>query len=89
VSFALSVFNEGGILTKETQIAALCNGTVSIETRINNNLETFIDILTLSGTASQNGIEYASFDYTFKNDFTTNAGENPGPYSEIIYPVIL
>lgn len=50
--------------------------------QINDNLKTYITILTLSGTASQNGVVYATFDYTFKNPTTTNAGENPGPYTE-------
>jgi hypothetical protein len=50
--------------------------------QIDNNLKTYITILTLSGTASQNGVVYATFDYTFANPTTTNAGENPGPYTE-------
>lgn len=62
-------------------VQGLCNSTVNIETRLNNNLETYIQLLQLSGTASQNGIQYAEFDFTFTEDFTTGAGENPGPYS--------
>ncbi|GAA5821736.1 hypothetical protein JCM11491_002105, partial [Sporobolomyces phaffii] len=49
---------------------------------INNNLETYITVLHLTGTAGQNGVVYASFEHTFTTPFTTNAGQNPGGYSE-------
>lgn len=62
-------------------VEGLCNSTVSIETRLDNNLETSIQLLQLAGTASQNGVQYAEFDFTFTEDFVTGAGENPGPYS--------
>ncbi|BGP00846.1 hypothetical protein RTBOTA2_002159 [Rhodotorula toruloides] len=63
-------------------VTAFCNNTATFDFRINDNLKTYITILTLSGTASQNGVVYATFDYTFANPTTTNAGENPGPYTE-------
>lgn len=62
-------------------VQVLCNSTVSIETRLNNNLETYIQLLQFEGTASQNGQVYATFDYTFQENFRTEAGQNPGPYS--------
>ncbi|BGP22157.1 pre-rRNA processing protein [Rhodotorula toruloides] len=63
-------------------VTAFCNDTATFDFRIDNNLKTYITILTLSGTASQNGVVYATFDYTFMNPTETNAGENPGPYTE-------
>ncbi|GJN94719.1 hypothetical protein Rhopal_007810-T1 [Rhodotorula paludigena] len=63
-------------------IEALCNNTAAFDFRINNNLETFITILSLSGTASQNNVVYAEFDHDFTSPTTTNAGETPGPYTE-------
>jgi hypothetical protein len=62
-------------------VQVLCNSTVSIETRLDNNLETYIQLLSFKGTASQNGQVYATFDYEFKDNFRTEAGQNPGPYS--------
>lgn len=71
-------------------VRAACTNQVSIDFRINNNLKTYINIRALRGTASQTGTEYASFDYNWKGDFITNAGENPGPYSpEQVTPVAL
>ncbi|GAA5897781.1 hypothetical protein JCM8208_000260 [Rhodotorula glutinis] len=63
-------------------IAAVCNNSASFDFRINNNLETFITLLTLKGTASQNGVVYATFDYTFQNQLTTPAQTTPGGYTE-------
>lgn len=62
---------------------------ITTPTQLNNNLETYIKLLTLSGKAYQNGVQYAEFDYTFTEDFTTSAGQNPGPYSETITSVKL
>lgn len=50
--------------------------------QINNNLETYITVLHLTGTAGQNGVTYAEFDHEFATPFTTEAGQNPGGYSE-------
>jgi hypothetical protein len=66
-------------------VQGLCNSTVNIETRLDNNLKTYIQLLQLSGTASQNGVQYAEFDFTFTEDFTTGAGQNPGPYSRACF----
>ncbi|GAA6027071.1 hypothetical protein JCM8097_006088 [Rhodosporidiobolus ruineniae] len=63
-------------------VTALCNSSATFEVRLDNNLATYLDVQTLSGTASQGGVEYASYDHPFATSFTTNAGENPGPYSE-------
>lgn len=60
-----------------------------ITTRINNNLNTDLRILTLKGTASQGGKEYAHFDYTFKNAFHVPSNTAPSAYSEMISPVYL
>lgn len=43
----------------------------------------------MAGSASQNGQQYATFDYTFAGTFQTNAGEAPGPYSEKVTPTKL
>ncbi|BGP44010.1 hypothetical protein JCM10449v2_008067 [Rhodotorula kratochvilovae] len=70
-------------------IQALCTSTAAFDFRINNNLETSITILTLKGTAKQNGITYAEFDYTFEDPTVTSAGATPGAYTEQVNPVKL
>ena len=70
-------------------IVAICGGFVAITTRINNNLGTKLQVVSLAGTASQDGVQYASFDYTFKNPFVAAAGANPSAYSEMVTPVFL
>lgn len=62
-------------------VQGLCMSTVNIETRLDNHLETSITLLQLSGKAYQSGKLYAEFDFTFTEDFTTGAGQAPGPYS--------
>ncbi|GAA6057282.1 hypothetical protein JCM3770_004534 [Rhodotorula araucariae] len=70
-------------------IQALCTSTAAFDFRINNHLETSITILTLKGTAKQNGIVYAEFDYTFEAPTSTPAGATPGAYTEQVKPVKL
>ena len=70
-------------------IVAICGGSVAITTRINNNLGTKLEVVSLAGTASQDGVQYASFDYTFKNPFVAAAGATPSAYSEMVMPVFL
>lgn len=57
--------------------------------QINNNLHTPITILSLSGTAYQDGVQFAEFTYHLEHPFVTLPAENPGPYSEMIGPVYL
>ncbi|SCV70806.1 BQ2448_3568 [Microbotryum intermedium] len=70
-------------------VTAFCNKTVTIQIQLDNNLDTYIDLLQFAGTANQTGVEYASFDYTFSGSgFRTDKG-GVGPFSEIISPVKL
>ncbi|GAA5937070.1 uncharacterized protein JCM15063_000146 [Sporobolomyces koalae] len=69
-------------------VKAFCNSSASFDFSLNNNLETYITVLHLTGTAGQNGVTYASFDHEFATPFTTDAGQNPGGYSEQV-PVVL
>ncbi|GAA6063179.1 hypothetical protein JCM10212_003114 [Sporobolomyces blumeae] len=63
-------------------VQAFCNSSASFDFQIDNNLATYITVLHLTGTASQNGVVYASFDHEFATPFTTNEGQRPGGYSE-------
>ncbi|SGY79107.1 BQ5605_C008g05044 [Microbotryum silenes-dioicae] len=70
-------------------ITAFCNRTVSIQTQLTNNLETYIELIHFSGTGTQTGTEYASFNYTFSGSgFRTDKG-GTGPFSEVVKPVKL
>ncbi|GAA5951249.1 hypothetical protein JCM3765_002422 [Sporobolomyces pararoseus] len=63
-------------------VQAFCNSSASFDFSINNNLATYITVIHLTGTAGQGGTVYAEFDHEFTLPFTTNAGQNPGGYSE-------
>ncbi|GAA5914535.1 uncharacterized protein JCM6883_003197 [Sporobolomyces salmoneus] len=63
-------------------VQAFCSSNTSFDFSINNNLATYITVLRLTGTASQGATTYAEFDHVFSNPFTTDAGQNPGGYSE-------
>lgn len=68
---------------------ALCNGTVNIETRLNNHLATDITVQSIKSTATQDGVEYAAFSFTFDQAFTATPDVVPSPYSQTINPVFL
>ncbi|KAL8279026.1 hypothetical protein RQP46_008484 [Phenoliferia psychrophenolica] len=70
-------------------ITALCTNEVAITFRINNALQSPFTILAVSGKGSQDGTEYATFDYKFQNPLVTQAGQSPGDYSEMITPTKL
>lgn len=64
--------------------AVLCTNTINIKFSLNNYFKTSFTLLAAKGTGSQDGTEYATFDHTFVNKFTTNAGQTPGDYSELL-----
>lgn len=61
-------------------IKAACTNTVDIQFRIDNNLATYIALRKLQGKASVGATTYATFDYTWKSPFQTDAGQTPGGY---------
>ncbi|KAI5474806.1 pre-rrna processing protein [Pseudohyphozyma bogoriensis] len=71
-------------------ITVLCTNEVSFEFRNDNNLDTSLTLLSIDGTASQSGTEYASYDFKFSGSgFRTEAGQLPGAYSEKVTPTKL
>lgn len=78
-------------------VVAFCGGYVSISTRIFNNLPVELQITHLQVTASQGGVQYAHFDFTFpagqpfvapKLDGKPGTA-SPSPYTTMISPVFL
>lgn len=69
-------------------VTAFCDGYVSITTRLDNNLEADITLISMKGTAYQGGTEYATFDTILSTPLVAKPGMT-SDYSVPIMPVYL